>query len=97
MARPAATRPTDAELAILGVLWDRGPSTVREVHAILFRDRPAGYALPPAHLAEDRSGLAVRHGEAAAGRIMQAREDALVVIRGRLQDAGTISTTDPED
>jgi predicted transcriptional regulator len=24
-------RPTDAELAILRVLWDRGPSTVREV------------------------------------------------------------------
>ena len=29
MARP--TRPTDAELAILRVLWSRGPSTVREV------------------------------------------------------------------
>ena len=25
-------RPTDAELAILSVLWERGPSTVREVH-----------------------------------------------------------------
>jgi predicted transcriptional regulator len=25
-------RPTDAELAILKVLWRRGPSTVREVH-----------------------------------------------------------------
>ena len=24
-------RPTDAELAILRVLWNRGPSTVREV------------------------------------------------------------------
>ena len=24
-------KPTDAELAILGVLWERGPSTVREV------------------------------------------------------------------
>ena len=24
-------RPTDAELAILRVLWERGPSTVREV------------------------------------------------------------------
>lgn len=25
-------RPTEAELSILRVLWDRGPSTVREVH-----------------------------------------------------------------
>jgi predicted transcriptional regulator len=24
-------KPTDAELSILGVLWERGPSTVREV------------------------------------------------------------------
>lgn len=28
-------RPTDAELAILRVLWERGPSTVREVHEAL--------------------------------------------------------------
>jgi predicted transcriptional regulator len=27
-----SVRPTDAELAILKVLWRRGPSTVREVH-----------------------------------------------------------------
>jgi predicted transcriptional regulator len=27
-----ALRPTEGELAILAVLWDRGPSTVREVH-----------------------------------------------------------------
>ena len=27
-------RPTDAELAILRVLWDRGPSTVRDVHDV---------------------------------------------------------------
>jgi predicted transcriptional regulator len=28
-------RPTEAELAILGVLWDQGPSTVRQVNARL--------------------------------------------------------------
>jgi BlaI family transcriptional regulator, penicillinase repressor len=31
-------KPTDAELAILRVLWTRGPSTVREVAAALGRD-----------------------------------------------------------
>lgn len=36
-------RPTDAELAILRVLWDRGPSTVRQVHEALSRERPAAY------------------------------------------------------
>jgi BlaI family transcriptional regulator, penicillinase repressor len=36
-------RPTDAELRILRVLWDRGPSTVREVHDALQEERVAGY------------------------------------------------------
>ncbi len=36
-------RPTDAELAILNVLWDRGPSTVREVHDALSATHDTGY------------------------------------------------------
>jgi BlaI family transcriptional regulator, penicillinase repressor len=36
-------RPTPAELEILRVLWERGPSTVREVHESLDRERPTGY------------------------------------------------------
>ena len=41
---PTAPRPTDAELAILRVLWERGPSTVRQVHEILIaRVAPTAY------------------------------------------------------
>jgi predicted transcriptional regulator len=36
-------RPTDAELTILRVLWDRGPSTVRQVRDVLQRERPTAY------------------------------------------------------
>lgn len=36
-------RPTDAELAILSVLWERGPSTVRDVHDQLNEHAPTGY------------------------------------------------------
>jgi predicted transcriptional regulator len=43
MSRIPAPRPTDAELAILRVLWDRGPSTVRQVHDVLSSGRPAAY------------------------------------------------------
>jgi BlaI family transcriptional regulator, penicillinase repressor len=40
----SAPRPTDAELAILRVLWERGPSTVRQVHEVLVgRVGPAAY------------------------------------------------------
>jgi predicted transcriptional regulator len=34
----APKKPTEAELAILRVLWTRGPSTVREVAAAMARD-----------------------------------------------------------
>ena len=36
-------RPTEAELAILRVLWDRGPSTVRHVNDVLSAARETGY------------------------------------------------------
>lgn len=36
-------RPTDGELSILRVLWERGPSTVRQVHDVLSRERPTAY------------------------------------------------------
>jgi len=43
MARHKSPGPTDRELAILGVLWQRGPSTVRAVHEALGADSPTGY------------------------------------------------------
>ncbi len=41
-SRPKA-KPTPAELAILQVLWTRGPSTVRAVHEVLSASRGTGY------------------------------------------------------
>jgi len=39
MPRRRSPQPTEVELAILRVLWERGPSTVREVHAVLLGQR----------------------------------------------------------
>ena len=36
-------RPTKLELAILRVLWDAGPRSVREVQTILNESKPTGY------------------------------------------------------
>ena len=36
-------KPTAGELQILQVLWDRGPSTVREVHDALQEEKALGY------------------------------------------------------
>jgi predicted transcriptional regulator len=43
MSKKGPPRPTDAELGILRVLWQRGPSTVREVQEALNEARPTGY------------------------------------------------------
>ena len=43
MARRPSRGPTEAELEILAVLWDRGASTVREVNEVLDEHRPTGY------------------------------------------------------
>ncbi len=43
MARKKTSGPTDRELAILGVLWDKGPSTVRDVHEALKQEEETGY------------------------------------------------------
>lgn len=43
MARPKEEQPTTGELEVLKVLWDRGPSTVREVMDVLNKDRPRAY------------------------------------------------------
>jgi predicted transcriptional regulator len=36
-------KPTDSELQILQVLWDKGPSSVREVNEILNEIKETGY------------------------------------------------------
>ena len=40
---PEPARPTEAELEILNILWDRGPATVRAVHEEISRAKPAQY------------------------------------------------------
>jgi BlaI family transcriptional regulator, penicillinase repressor len=41
--KPAKTVPTDQELEILKVIWQLGPSTVREVHRELLKHRKIAY------------------------------------------------------
>lgn len=43
MAKKPENKPTPAEVEILSILWERGPSTVREVHERFGADRSVGY------------------------------------------------------
>jgi BlaI family transcriptional regulator, penicillinase repressor len=43
MSKKSLPKPTEAELGLLRVLWERGPSTVREVHENLRDEKETGY------------------------------------------------------
>jgi predicted transcriptional regulator len=76
MAKKPGSKPTPAEVEILGILFERGPSTVRDVHERLGADRPVGYTgvlklLQNMHA----KGLVQRHQDGQA-HIYEAREPA---------------------
>ena len=45
MSEQGTAKPTASELEILQILWNRGPSTVRDVHLVLTlnQGKPIGY------------------------------------------------------
>ena len=51
---PIRRTPTDAELEILTVLWDRGPSTVRQIAEVLGRTEAYTTVLKPLQIMTDK-------------------------------------------
>jgi len=43
MEKVKLVKPTEGELEILGVLWDKGAATVRTVHEEICKSKDAGY------------------------------------------------------
>lgn len=43
MTTSAGNKPTESELEILQILWEKGACTVRDVHEILEKNKDAGY------------------------------------------------------
>jgi predicted transcriptional regulator len=43
MSEPNTSKPTESEMEILQILWQRGPCTVRQVHEELLKNKEAGY------------------------------------------------------
>ena len=83
---PDAPRPTDAELEILRVLWERGPSTVRAVHEALGPARGVGYTtvLKLMQIMAEK-GLVARD-ESRRSHVYRARERAEVMQRRLVRD-----------
>lgn len=79
MSRTAAPRPTDAELSILRILWERGPSTVRQVHDVLARERQAAYT----------TALKLLQIMAEKGLVERDERDRTHIYRARLSEETT--------
>jgi len=84
--RGANKRPTDFELSILQVLWERGEATVREVHEELSKHRHAGYTtvLKIMQIMAEK-GLVVR-GEQGKAHVYRPTEPPDVAKRGLVGD-----------
>jgi BlaI family transcriptional regulator, penicillinase repressor len=80
MARRRQGTPTEGELEILKVLWDRGPSTVRDVLKVLVARRKRAYTSVMSVLnimAEKGQVLRKQHGRAFIYSAKRARETTL--------------------
>jgi predicted transcriptional regulator len=86
MARPKEEQPTAGELEVLKVLWDRGPSTVREVMDTLHTARPRAYTSVMSLLnVMAEKGLVVRQPQGRAF-VYRARSDRGRTLRQMVGD-----------
>jgi BlaI family penicillinase repressor len=79
-----APRPTDGELAILRVLWDHGPATVRQIHERLGRDTAYTTVLKLLQIMTEKS-LVLRN-EATRTHVYAAAQPAVQTQRQMVKD-----------
>ena len=70
--------PTDAELEILRILWERGPSTVREVYERISQTKTVGYTTV-------LKQMQVMHTKALLGRSDRFRSHVYEPVQSRAQ------------
>ena len=63
MPRPTSARPTEVEMQMLRILWDLGPSPVREIHKRLEAAKGTNYSTTVKMLAVMRQKGLVRRDE----------------------------------
>lgn len=72
MPRPASVHPTEVELQILRILWELGPSPVREIHARLEADKGTNYSTTVKMLSVMLQKGLVKRDEAARPHVYRA-------------------------
>ncbi len=84
--RPTSTQPTDAELALLRVLWDQGPSTVRQVFDALLRERDTAYTSVLKMLQVMLEKGLVTRDDSERSHVYEAANDRASTQKGLLRD-----------
>ncbi len=79
-------KPTASELEILQVLWDRGPSTVREVHEALSEKKDLGYTTVLKLLQIMTAKGTVRRNEEQRAHVYEACQPAMETKRQLVGD-----------
>jgi len=74
MARPPASQPTEVELQILGILWELGPSPVREIHKRLEAAKGTNYSTTVKMLAVMLDKGLLKRDETARPHVYRAAE-----------------------
>lgn len=74
MSRKPEKTPTDTELAILRVLWELGPSTVRQVYERMSREGSVGYTTVLKMLQIMTAKSLVDRDETSRAHVYEARE-----------------------
>jgi BlaI family transcriptional regulator, penicillinase repressor len=76
MARTSSAGPTPTEIEILAILWEHGPSSVRDVHERLGPGRDIGYTGVLKLLQNMFAKKLVRRDQSGHAHIYEAREPA---------------------
>ncbi len=84
-------KPTEAELQLLRVLWERGPSTVREIHEAMGDEKETGYTTTLKILQKMADKGLVERDESARSHIyhaaIKAEQTQRQLVRDLLQKA----------
>jgi predicted transcriptional regulator len=86
MPRPGSTQPTEVELQILRVLWDRGPSTVRQIHNGLTADKETNYSTTVKMLSVMLEKGLVRRDESVRPLVYRPAKNQQATQRSMLRD-----------
>jgi predicted transcriptional regulator len=86
MPRPGSSQPTEVELQILRVLWERGPSTVRQIHEALAVDKETNYSTTVKMLSVMLEKDLARRDETVRPLVYRAAKNQQSTQRGMLRD-----------